>query len=183
MVRVEESYIRSGASTHKMSKQEIGWCLLKSKVPSFEEQDANVPVPVSEVLNKIDVVAFFNLLKIPSPGNVEKLEEYCLIKLENDQYVINNLGVLLAAQNMSHFSGHARRGVRVICYKGSSKVQAVKDKTFERGYAIGFNEMLDYIQEQLPGSEVIRNAFRENVTIYPIVAIRAFSKCNNPSRF
>ncbi|WP_131782132.1 AlbA family DNA-binding domain-containing protein [Legionella gresilensis] len=24
---IEESYIRSGASTHKMSKQEIGWCL------------------------------------------------------------------------------------------------------------------------------------------------------------
>ncbi|MBS0359255.1 MAG: putative DNA binding domain-containing protein [Proteobacteria bacterium] len=173
---LEESYIRSGASTHKMSKQEIGWCLLKSKVPSFEEQDADTPAPVSEVLNKIDVTAFFNLLKIPLPGNVDttiqKLEEYSLVKPENRQYVINNLGVLLAAQNMSHFSGHARRGVRVICYKSSSKVEAVKDKTFERGYAVGFNEILDYIQEQLPGSEVIRNAFREKVTIYPIVAIR-----------
>lgn len=172
----EESYIRSGASTHKMSKQEIGWCLLRSKVPSFEEQDADAPALSSDVLSKLDVAAFFNLLKIPVPGNVDtviqKLEEYCLIKPENQQYVINNLGVLLAAQNMSHFSGHERRGIRVICYKSSSKIEATKDKTFDRGYAIGFNEILDYIQEQLPRSEVIKNALRENVTIYPVVAIR-----------
>jgi len=172
----EESYIRSGASTHKMSKQEIGWCLLRSKVPSFEEQDADAPALSSDVLSKLDVAAFFNLLKIPVPGNVDtviqKLEEYCLIKPENQQYVINNLGVLLAAQNMSHFSGHERRGIRVICYKSSSKIEATKDKTFDRGYAIGFNEILDYIQEQLPRSEVIKSALRENVTIYPVVAIR-----------
>ncbi|MAZ40155.1 MAG: hypothetical protein CMF49_08540 [Legionellales bacterium] len=147
----EESYIRSGASTHKMSKQEIGWCLLRSKVPSFEEQDADAPALSSDVLSKLDVTAFFNLLKIPVLGNVDtviqKLEEYCLIKPENQQYVINNLGVLLAAQNMSHFFGHERRGIRVICYKSSSKIEATKDKTFDRGYAIGFNEILDYIQE------------------------------------
>lgn len=173
---IEESYIRSGASTHKMSKQEIGWCLLRSKVPSFEEQDADIPTSSNEILNKIDVVTFFNLLKIPVPGNadtiIQKLEEYCLVKSENRQYVINNLGVLLAANNMSHFSSHARRGIRVICYKGSSKIEATKDKTFDRGYAVGFNEILDYIQGQLPSSEIIKNAFRENVTVYPIVAIR-----------
>ncbi|WP_131782133.1 hypothetical protein [Legionella gresilensis] len=75
------------------------------------------------------------------------MEEYCLVKPENRQYVINNLGVLLAANNMSHFSGYARRGIRVICYKGSSKIEATKDKTFGRGYAVGFNEILDYIQD------------------------------------
>jgi len=173
---LEESYIRSAASSHKMSKQEIGWCLLRSKVPCFEEQDADSPCSASEILNKLDAEAFFRLLDIPLPNNeraiLERLEEYRLIKSENQQYVISNLGVLLVAQNMSHFSTHARRGIRVICYKSSSKIEATKDKTFDRGYAISFEEILQYIQDQLPVSEVIKDALRENVGLYPTIAIR-----------
>lgn len=173
---LEASYIRSAASTQKMSKQEIGWCLLNSKVPSFEEQDADLPHPASEILNQLDTVAFFKLLDIPIPSHeqaiLNKLVEFHLVKSDNQQYKTTNLGVMLAAKNMSYFNAHARRGIRVICYTGTSKIEASKDKTFDRGYAIGFDEVLHYIQEQLPASEVIDDAFRKNVTVYPIVMIR-----------
>jgi len=173
---LEEAYIRSAASTQKMSKQEIGWCLLNSTVPSFEEQDADLPNTPSEILDKLDVTTFFKLLDIPvlsnEPAILKKLEEYKLVKSDNRQYVITNLGVILAAFNMSLFSTHSRRSIRVICYKGTSKVDAIKDKTFDRGYAIGFDEIINYIQDYLPSSEVIEDALRKTVTVYPKVAIR-----------
>lgn len=173
---IEESYIRSGSSTHKMSKQEIGWCLLRSKVPNFEEQDAGAFGSLTDLLSELDVATFFDVLGTPLPSNhqaiLHKLEEYRLIKCDESHYRINNLGVLLLAKNMSHFAAHARRGIRVICYKGTSKIDASKDKTFEHGYAISLNEALTYIQEQLPSSEVIHDALRENIVVYPQVAIR-----------
>ena len=173
---MEESYIRSAASTQKMSKQEIGWCLLKSKVLCFEEQDADSQHLPSEILNKLNIAAFFKLLDIRIPSSEQatliKLEEYRLVKVSNEQYVITNLGVMLAAKNMPDFFTHARRGIRVICYKGASKIEASKDKTFDHGYAIGFDEILNYIQDHLPASEIIEDGFRKNIAVYPTVAIR-----------
>ncbi len=173
---LEESYIRSAAATQKMSKQEIGWCLLNSNIPSFEEQNAGDLLSSHEVLDKLDVIAFFKLLSVPVSSNeqeiLNKLAEFYIVKSNDQLYTITNLGAMLTAKNMAHFSSHARRGVRVICYKGTSKVEAYLDKTFDRGYAVSFDEMLDYIQSYLPASEVIKDAFRQTVTIYPTVAIR-----------
>lgn len=173
---LEASYIRSAASTQKMSKQEIGWCLLNSKVPSFEEQDATLPHLGSEILKQLDSAAFYKLLDLPIPSHeqalLEKLVEFNLVKPDNHQYKITNLGVMLLAKNLSSFNAHARRGIRVICYTGNSKIEASKDRFFDVGYAIGFDTILHYVQEQLPTNEVIDDAFRKNVPVYPIVVIR-----------
>lgn len=171
---IEESYIRSGAATHKMSKHEIGWCLINSKVPSFEGQEAAKFSSLNELLGTLDFRHFFDLLETPSPQNKnaisEKLDEYQMIKSEN--LIVNNLAVLLIAKHMPHFPSHERRGVRIISYKGTSRLEAIKDKVFNAGYALTFEQILGYVYQSLPTNEIIQDAFRKEVSIYPLVAIR-----------
>ncbi|MBA4313483.1 MAG: hypothetical protein C0417_12740 [Chlorobiaceae bacterium] len=42
----------------------------------------------------------------------------------------------------------------------------------KKGYAVGFEGLIQYITSLLPASEIIKNAIRKNVSIYPEIAIR-----------
>lgn len=68
----------------------------------------------------------------------------------------------------------ARKGVRLIVYDGVSKhkVRDGKDITGQKGYAVGFEGLVNYIYEQLPASEEIAAALRTMTYAYPLKAIR-----------
>ena len=46
------------------------------------------------------------------------------------------------------------------------------EKEHKEGYAVLFEDLINYILDQLPTNEVIRSALRKNVHIYPSIAIR-----------
>ena len=46
------------------------------------------------------------------------------------------------------------------------------EKEFNQGDGIGFQELIHYILSQLPTSEVIQDALRKNVPLYPEITIR-----------
>lgn len=62
--------------------------------------------------------------------------------------------------------------MRVIIYRGDNRVEGIKEHRFNKGYAIGFKEAIDYINDQLPQNEQIGQAFRKEVRMYPSIAIR-----------
>ena len=62
--------------------------------------------------------------------------------------------------------------VRVIVYKGKSKIETIREQTFDKGYAIGFEEMVAWINGQLPANEEIGLALRKDARMYPEIAIR-----------
>src|SRR4051812_35206698 len=95
-----------------------------------------------------------------------------LVEVDTDGFYITNFGALAAAQNLNEFDGLSRKTIRLIKYEGKTKTGTSKEFPGSKGYAIGFENLIQFIKAQLPGSEVIKHALRSETSIYPEVAIR-----------
>jgi predicted HTH transcriptional regulator len=82
------------------------------------------------------------------------------------------LGALLFAKYLKDFESVERKSVRVIVYKGKNKVETEREQIGGRGYAIGFERLMDWINSQLPANEEIGKALRKESRMYPEIAIR-----------
>jgi ATP-dependent DNA helicase RecG len=85
---------------------------------------------------------------------------------------ITNLGAATAATDLRTIPAFAFKSVRVIVYKGLNKIEVRTDIAGRYGYALSFESLLDYVSKQLPKSEVIEQALRQEVAVYPTVALR-----------
>jgi len=88
------------------------------------------------------------------------------------RWAITNLGAVLFARNLDQFSSLSRKAVRVIRYSGNARIKTIKEQEVSRGYAAGFADLVKYIVDQLPENEIIGQALREVVPMYPELAIR-----------
>jgi ATP-dependent DNA helicase RecG len=143
---------------------------------NFESQVAMVGVSAEEVISLLDTQSYFDLIQIPYPAERDGvLDRFCrenLIIREDVTYSVTNLGAILFAKNLELFESLSRRAVRVTTYNGTSKLKTKRDLIGKKGYALGFQGLIDYIESQLPTNEVIGKALREAVPMYPQIAIR-----------
>jgi ATP-dependent DNA helicase RecG len=102
---------------------------------------------------------------------LEKFAEEGLI-IKSKGYSITKLGALLFAKQLKDFEAIERKSVRVIVYKGKNKVETEREQMGVRGYAIGFEGLVDWINSQLPANEEIGRALRKESRMYPEIAIR-----------
>ena len=87
-------------------------------------------------------------------------------------YYITNLGAIAAARDLEQFENLKRKRIRVIHYRGMNKVETINENMGQRGYAIGFEGLINYIKRILPHSEVIQQSLRTEVSVYPEIALR-----------
>lgn len=146
--------------------------------PEFIDQCARGGCTEEDVVSLLDVQGYFDLRSRPLPSTraevLDTLVGKGFVRRENGLYVITNLGALLLAKRLADFESVARKGVRLIVYDGVSKhkVRDGKDITAQRGYAVGFEGLVNSIYEQLPASEEIASALRTTTYAYPLKAIR-----------
>lgn len=144
---------------------------------AFEEGVALEHVSDQDMFQLIDYPAYFDLLEWPLPGNREGilkiLKDESLIQPDGaGSWNVTNLGAILLAKRLSDFRSLSRKAVRVIRYRGNSRVETIKEHLINKGYANGFEGMIEYINSLLPSNEVIGQALREEVTMYPELAVR-----------
>ena len=173
-------FIRIGSYKKKLidhpEKERQLWQLFSTT--TFESDIAVDDVDSDDVLDLIDHPAYFKLMEQRSPdGNsaiLEKLlSEQIIRKNKNGlKYDITNVGAILFANKLKRFERLAGKAPRVIIYKGSNRVETIKEQSGSKGYAIRFEGLIDYINDQLPQNEHIEKAFREKVRMYPKIAIR-----------
>jgi len=175
------AYIRINSTTRKLQdypeKERKIWQNIDKK--SFGKGIAKESLTVSDVLKLLDYAKFFSLTKQELPTEttkfVEKMSEYNLVKknFDND-FDITNLGAILFAKNLSQFSTLKRKAVRVVIYKGDSRINILKNQEGNLGYAVAFENLINFINDQLPSNEEITKTFREEKKMYPELAIREF---------
>jgi predicted HTH transcriptional regulator len=174
---LEDAYIRSGGTTRKASRQEVGSLMLNSKTPQYEELHASKLKSGAEILDALDYRTIYKLLDKPIPQNQEEIVKW----LENEKMIqvidgagnyITNFGALAAAQNLKDFDSLARKCIRLIKYKGKNKSETEKEYPGSKGYAIGFEGLIEFVKALLPGSEIIKNALRKETVVYPEIALR-----------
>lgn len=173
------SYKRSAGQTVKISNLEVRHMLAVSTGIDFEMQIAMSNLTDDEVIKYIDFDSYFSLQQKRLPdtkhGLLQVLAIEDLIKSNrNSNWDILNLGAILFSKDIREFKNLQRKAIRVIIYKGISRIDAIKEQEGIKGYASGFEGLINYIMDQLPTNEVIENALRRKVKMYPDVAIREF---------
>lgn len=145
---------------------------------SFENQVAKSGVNEDEVLRLLDYPSIFRLLNIPLPENktsiLEKLTEEKIINRRPSCYDITNLGAILFARDLEKFDSLARKTIRVIFYRDDSRINAVREIVNKKGYAVGFEGLIETINDNIPSNEEIGKVLRKTIPAYPPVAIREF---------
>jgi len=174
---IEESFVRSGGTTRKASRQDVGALLLNSKSPTWEELHASKLLNDVEVITLLEYDKILELLKKPIPSTVEEIvkwleDEKMVEDVDGKGYYITNFGAIAAAKDLNKFDGLSRKAVRLIKYEGKNKSAGSKEYPGTKGYAIGFEGLIKYVKDLLPGSEVIKHALREETSVYPEIALR-----------
>lgn len=171
-------YIRVGSYTRKLhdfpKKEAKIWNKKTQKL--FETEYAKRSVSADDIIHFLDTQAFFDLQELPYPTNrnavLDKLESEKFIKSSSGKFHITNLGALLIAKNIDEFDRLSRKAVRVIVYKGKNRIFTIREQIGKKGYAVGFEGLINFINGQLPANEEIGRAFRKDARMYPEIAIR-----------
>lgn len=171
-------YVRVGSITRHLKdfpeKEKKIW--LKSPKQSFEKSIALNVSSAADVVQLLDTQCYFDLLQIAYPSTreavVEKFISEKFVKATASGYTITNLGALLFSKNIQEFDTVKRKAVRVIQYDGKNKLKTIKEHEGKYGYAVGFEGMIKYINDLLPTNEIIGQALRDTVNMYPEIAIR-----------
>jgi ATP-dependent DNA helicase RecG len=175
----DTEYIRVGSYKKKLREhpemERSLWSILSRT--SFEEGIALPDATSDQVIELLDYPNYFQLMKQPLPDNrpaiLERLLSEALIsEAGSDRYHITNIGAMLFARNLSDFRGLSRKALRVIIYRGENRVETLKEQPGGKGYAVGFEGAIRYINDQLPQNEQIGEAFRTTVRMYPELAVR-----------
>jgi len=143
----------------------------------FEQQAAAENVIAEDVLKLLDYPAYFDLLNQPLPerreGILQALQSDQLVaKTEAGLWTISNLGATLFARQLSSFRHLSRKAVRLILYKGDDRFETIRELEGKKGYAIGFEGLMDTLKTLLPANEEIGKALRREVPMYPELALR-----------
>lgn len=171
-------YIRVGTYKKKLKdhpeKERALWKMFDRT--TFEDGIALAGVSSGGVLKLIDCPAFFEMTSQALPDGrssvLDRLASEALIVDRGGSYDVTNLGAILFAKDLNKFPRIGRKVLRVITYDGTNRVQTIREQTGTKGYAVGFEGAVDFINAQLPQNEQIEQALRREVRMYPEIAIR-----------
>lgn len=175
----QQEFIRVGSYKKKLKdypeKERELWRIFDAM--PFEKQIAAEHVSDDDVLRLLDYPAYFDLFNLPLPGSKSALlqtltAEELTVKTDSGTWNITNVGAMLFAKKLSEFRTLQRKAVRVIVYKGNSRVETIREQVGTKGYACGFEGLIGFINALLPSNEVIERALRKTVQMYPELAIR-----------
>ena len=137
---LHEEYIRIGSYKKKLKgfpeRERDLWRVL-DETP-FEKEVAVEHVSADEVLRLIDYPAYFDLLHQPLPDNkngiLEALsQDDLIVPCEAGDWNITNLAAILFAKKLDEFRTVKRKAMRVVVYKGDSRVETVREQEGGQG--------------------------------------------------
>ena len=173
-------YLRIGSYKKKLKefpeRERMLWRIFDAT--PFERLAAAERLTGDDVLRLLDYPAYFDMLGRPLPdgrdGILSALEaDHLVSRQDGGRWVVHNLGAVLFAKRLSDFGGLQRKAVRVIAYRGTGRAGgAVREQEGGRGYAAGFEGLISFINGLLPSNEVVGQALRKAVPMYPEPAIR-----------
>jgi predicted HTH transcriptional regulator len=173
---LEGKYLmRSGQTLVPMSEDQLRRIFAEGE-PDWLEEHSQTGLDAQQVVELLDTQTFFELLKLPYPtertGVIERLIQERLVDEAEGALAIRRLGALLLAKRLKDFPDLARKAARVVVYTGPSKLETRLDQIGGKGYAVGFQGLVEFVMAQLPQNEVIEDALRKEVKLVPEIVIR-----------
>lgn len=175
------AYIRIGSATPKLTDYPERYQQLIERLQPYrwEQGIARQFATGDDVLALLDYSQYFRLTKQPLPDNragiFDKLVgDRLIVRDVGDRWNITNLGAILFANRLLDFEASlARKAVRFVAYAGKNRAATVTHRhDGQKGYAVGFEGLVGYINDLLPKNEHIGAALREAHPLFPELAIR-----------
>ena len=167
--------MRCGEDTMAMTEDRLRAIFDEGK-PDWLSEAATGGVGPADVVRLLDTQSYFDLTKLPYPARrgavIDRLERDRIVLKRDDAHVITNFGAILFAKRLDDFPGLGRKAPRVIVYEGTSKLRTRLEQPGGKGYAVGFQGLVDFVIAQTPTNEVIERALRQQMKMFPDIAIR-----------
>lgn len=173
---LEGQYLmRSGESLRPMSEDRLR-AIFAEGTPDWLEEPTKADLDGQAVIELLDTQAFFELIRQPYPtdqvGVLDRLQNERLIEEYRGAWSIKRICAVLLARRITDFPDLARKAPRVVVYSGAGKTETKLDQSGARGYASGFQGLVDFVMAQLPQNEVIEDALRREVKLLPMESMR-----------
>lgn len=151
--------------------------IIYSNKGDFCSEIAYKNLTADKVAQYLDWQKLFELLQKPKPnsllGIMATLCDLRFVKEQNTgKYDITNLGALLLARKLSMFDTVKYKATRVLIYSGNNNTEPAHEQIAGKGYIVGFDGLIKYIDEHLPRIEYIDGALRKSRSAFPILSIR-----------
>lgn len=175
---MRESYIRIGSITRKLNEFPNKERKIWQSTPNekFETKIAMSGIEVTKLNALLSFETYFELLDLPIPTSLDNMirrfEEEKLITRSGVRFNITNLGAILFAKDLTLFEDLNRKSIRLIAYEGKDRIITKKEYPGRRGYAVAFIPLLRFLDAFIPTNEMIKNALRTTVKLYPDIALR-----------
>jgi ATP-dependent DNA helicase RecG len=172
----EGAYLmRSGEELVPMSEDRLRAIFAEGQ-PDWLALPAKSGCDDDAIVRLLDTQSYFDLIGLPypvdRPGVLERFESERLVERKDDGWIITNLGAILFAKKLDEFGSLARKAARVIVYEGNSKIKTKSDYPGNKGYAVGFQGLVEFVYGLVPSNEVIEQALRREVKMFPEIAVR-----------
>jgi predicted HTH transcriptional regulator len=143
---------------------------------TFETGTARSGLSDEQAISLLAQGAYFDLLNIQSPATRREVAsalvtDGLLVRSETGT-AITNLGALLFAKDLSQFQTVKRKTVRVTEYRTPSRAEAIRAQDGQRGYAAGFEGLMEFLSALLPREEIVEGGLRRDESRYPDLVIR-----------
>lgn len=168
--------MRAGEDLLPMTPDQLRRIFAEGQVDWFS-QPARLDATADEVVALLDTQTYFELSQLPYPttreGVLARLSGEGLITHMDSGWMISNLAAILLAKRLDAFTPElARKAPRVVIYEGIDKTQTREDKTDGKGYAVGFESLVDFVHTAGPQNRSIEQVVREDVKMFPKQALR-----------
>lgn len=172
-------YIRIGSYKKKLKDhpemERALWAAFEKR--RFEQEIAAEKLSADQVLEYIFYPAYFDLLKKNLPGSknaiLKELNSEEIIQPDSHgKWNVTNMGAILFAKDITKFKRLRRKAVRVVFYKGSSRIETEREVEFTGGYAFSYEEIVSYVTELSPKKEIIEKGIRKSISLFPELAVR-----------
>ena len=180
-------YIRIGSATPKLTDYPDRYQQLIERLQPYrwEQGIALQYASGDEVLTLLDYSQYFHLTKQPLPDNrggiFDKLEaDRLIVRDVGSRWNITNLGAILFAMRLTDFEASlARKAVRFVAYGGKNRAATVTHRLDgQKGYAIGFQGLVGYLNGLLPKKRTHRRRFARGPPAVPRIGhSRADRQC------
>lgn len=174
-----EEYIRIGTNKKNLKqypdKERALWKAFDT-IP-FELRRVKSNVPHDEILNLLSASGYYEKVGFALPASSDKIigdfiNEKFITRNDAGTYDVTILGALLISKDLKFFEGLLHKSIRVIWYKDNNRLETIREKVFNEGYAISYEKIVEYILTIIPQEEVIEDSIRRTKLGYPEIAIR-----------
>ena len=168
-------YTRIGEELRPMTSDELSAIFNENK-EVWEKVHAKEHCSKEQILDLLDTKSFYAM-----SGRQIPIDPYDILLDLKHEYIIcpngadwdiTNMGAILFAKRIKDFPSVAKKAVRFIIYKNNGRLETINEIDGIKGYAAGFEGLIDYIKSKIPTNEVIKDALRSDVPIFPINSIR-----------